>query len=144
MKRLMLVAAGLTLALAGTISTVRAADATYTPEQAKRGQEIFNDWGRCYTCHLNSLEGDPQQKAAPLVGVGFMRKWSAQPLSELHYKIRYTMPAMYRGQGTLRESEVSDLIAYILQRNGVPPGGQEIAKTEAQLKATTIPGAAKK
>ena len=134
MKRLMLFAAGLAVALAGTMTTARAADATYSAEQAKRGEEIFNDWGRCYTCHLKSLEGDPQQKAAPLIGVGFMRKWSAQPISELHYKIRYTMPSAYRGAGTLREDQVSDLIAYLLQRNGVPPGGQELPKTEAALK----------
>ena len=93
MKRLILLAAGLAV-VAGAVTTVHAAEATYTADQAKRGEEIYNDWGRCYTCHLKNLESDPQQKAAPLIGVGFMRKWSAQPLSELHYKIRLTMPAM--------------------------------------------------
>jgi mono/diheme cytochrome c family protein len=138
MKHSMVLAASLAAACFGLMTPVQAADATYTADQAKRGEEIYNDWGRCYTCHLRSLEADPQQKAAPLIGVGFMRKWSAQPVSELHYKIRYTMPAAYRGQGTLRESEVSDLIAFLLQRNGVPPGDKELPKTEAELKALMI------
>lgn len=138
MKRSIVFAASLAAAFVGLMTTVRAADATYTADQAKRGEAIFDDWGRCYECHLKSLQGDPQRLTMPLIGDGFMRKWSAQPLSELHYKIRYTMPQMYRGQGTLRPQETADLIAYILQRNGVPPGDKEIAADESQLKQVMI------
>ena len=138
MKGSMVFAASLAAAFVGLMTTVRAADATYTAEQAKRGEAIYADWGRCYECHLKTFEGDPQRQAAPIIGVGFMRKWSSQPLSELHYKIRYTMPQGYRGAGTLRENDVSDLIAYILQRNGVPPGDKELPKTEGELKQLMI------
>ena len=139
MKKSMLLAASLTAAFLGVLTSVPAAeDAVYTAEQAKRGEEIYMDWGRCYMCHLRNLEGDPKRQAPPLVGERFMREWGTKPLSELHYKIRWTMPAFGYDAGTLLEDQVSDIVAFLLQKNGVAPGGRELPDTEAALKQVTI------
>ena len=136
MKGWIMCAASFVAVFVGLMTTVQTADATFTAEQAKRGEEIYMDYGRCYYCHGRALEGKPKHQAPPLVGEFIIRKWSAQPLSELHRKIHLTMPpggANGSGSGTLFEDEVSALVAFMLQRNGVPPGANALPTKSDQL-----------
>lgn len=142
MKGWMMCAASLVAVFVGLMmTTARAADATFTAEQAKRGEEIYMDWGRCYYCHGRNLEGKPKHGATSLVGDRFIRSWSARPLSELHRKVHLNMPpggANGSGAGTLLENQVSDLVAFMLQRNGVPPGATALPSRGDQLTDTMI------
>jgi cytochrome c len=112
-------------------------DGVYTAEQAQRGEKLFTGFGRCYVCHLRTLEGDKQQMATPLAGP-FLTVWNGRTLDDLAYKIRYTMPVGIRRAGTLTVEETSDLIAYILQQNKMPAGSQELGTDSSQLKQITI------
>ena len=112
-------------------------DGVYTAEQAKRGEGIFNDYGRCYVCHLRNLQGDPQQEAPPLAGPVFQTIWNGKTVDDLAYTVRYTMPPGRR-KGSLLVEEVSDIIAYILQQNGFPAGSRELSTDSNQLKQVMI------
>lgn len=141
MKGWIMCAASVVAVFVGLMTTVQAADATFTGEQAKRGESIYMDYGRCYYCHGRNLEGKPKHGATPLSGEMFIRKWSAGPVSELFRKIHLNMPpggANGSGAGTLFEDEVAALVAFILQRNGVQAGSTEMPAKSDALKDVMI------
>lgn len=72
----------------------------------------------CATCHANDLRGNSNSPG--LVGVGFLFLWEQRPLSELYEKMRTEMPT--DRPGSLPAATYRDLLAFLLQRNGYPPG----------------------
>ena len=90
---------------------------TYTAEQSARGQALYAT--RCSSCHGVALEGGT---APPLSGPRFRVAWSRPNVTvdDLHFIISTTMPALQGG--TLSATEYLDILAFILQRNGVPAG----------------------
>jgi hypothetical protein len=54
------------------------------------------------------------------MGAAFTSHWSGKPLRALYSRIISTMPIT--DPGSLSEKETLDLLAYILQGNGFPPG----------------------
>jgi mono/diheme cytochrome c family protein len=92
-------------------------DGVYTPEQAVRGKETYVIF--CAGCHADDLAGtnSGDSGAPPLKGDSFMR---GSTVGALHEKIRKTMPQ--DAPGTLREADVADVVAYILEENGFPAG----------------------
>lgn len=106
-------------AQAPTETTVR--DNVYGQEQSKRGRAAYD--GKCASCHDGGTMG-PE-----LWGDPFLAQWENKSLAEFFSRIQTTMPE--DAPGTLGESEVLDIIAYVLQTNGFPPGDKAIENKNA-------------
>jgi len=94
--------------------------ATFNVAQAQRGQTVFRE--KCASCHGENLEGG--EHAPALTGSPFWSEWDQQNTRALYGRIISTMPP--DSPGSIAESEVISLVAYILQANGLPGGGAAI------------------
>jgi quinoprotein glucose dehydrogenase len=108
-----------------------AKEGVYTAAQAARGKAVFGM--RCAVCHGEMLEGSA---GPPLAGDVFLGPHDRQPVSDLFDKIHNTMPA--DAPGTLEPQQVADLVAFILQANGFPPGRTELGSTDTALKPIAL------
>ncbi|WP_051661174.1 cytochrome c [Bosea sp. 117] len=109
--------AGLSLAGAQT-----PAAGFYTQDQASQGMILFND--NCAQCHRPDLTG---ALGPALIGKAFLDKWGNQPLSNLYGFEHSAMPAT--NPGSLPDSTLLPITAYILQKNGLPAGDKPFDKT---------------
>jgi S-disulfanyl-L-cysteine oxidoreductase SoxD len=118
---LVLVAAAVSSAQisSGTESTVR--DGVYSAEQARRGRTTYD--AKCAACHDGGTMG-PE-----LWGDPFLALWDNKFVGEFYTRIRNTMPE--DAPGTLGEKDTLDIIAYVLQANGFPPGDRAIPNANA-------------
>jgi quinoprotein glucose dehydrogenase len=87
-------------------------DGAYRKEQAKLGQAAYDN--KCSECHDGGIMG-PE-----LWGSAFSSDWRNKKVRALYDLIAKTMPA--DNPGTLSETEILNLVAYLLQANGFPPG----------------------
>jgi quinoprotein glucose dehydrogenase len=90
--------------------------AIYTEAQAKRGDTTFQ--AKCVACHADGAWGPG------LRGDAFWSTWDRKPARSLYTVIIGTMPQ--GNPGSLVEKEALDLVAYIMQSNGLPAGTKEI------------------
>ena len=102
-----------------TDRTVR--DGIYTAEQAKRGRTAYDT--KCASCHDGGTMG-PE-----LWGDAFLASWDSKDLNALFNRIQTTMPE--DAPGSLSESAALDIIAYVVQTNGFPPGDKAIQSAGA-------------
>jgi len=114
------------LALAAQSRTTQ--DGVYTDAQAARGEAVYSK--SCTSCHGPNLEGDAQAPA--LSDKEFVIEWNDQPLGDLFERITATMPG--DAPGTLKASEVADVLAFILKKGGHPAGAAELPAGAAALK----------
>ena len=129
-RRPVLAALPLSACLAVAVAMTRfLADGVYTKEQAERGQGFYDV--TCASCHGPKLEGG---SAVPLAGDQFTLSWSRPNLTldDLYYIVRKTMPK--DEPGSLTREKYSDIVAYMLQQNGFPPGERELTPDPAVLK----------
>ena len=87
----------------------------YSEEQAKRGAQTYADI--CAHCHEG---GEPD--AEPLFGAAFVDRWREAPLSFLHGFFSRQMPG--DDPGSLEPQVYLDTLAFLLQQNGYPAGGE--------------------
>jgi hypothetical protein len=101
----------------------------YTTTQADRGEETY--MGICVACHPAGTYSTDQFKAT----------WVGRPLSDLFSLISTTMPKS--DPASLSPEEYTQLVAYILRINKVPPGKTDLPMDATKLKAIKIemPGA---
>jgi alcohol dehydrogenase (cytochrome c) len=114
-----------TLAFGVTVALLSAQQPTpapgpFTAAQAASGQTAYDQ--NCAGCHGPDLRGVP-----PLAGPAFIGGWSTRSTRDLFNEIRSSMPPDRAGQ--LREEVYLDIVAYILQVNGRPPGNQMLTAT---------------
>jgi len=83
-------------------------DGVYTPTQAQRGEDMY--YGTCVNCH----------PPGTYAGAGFKKNWNNRPLSDLYDWVLNKMPKS--APGTLSPAESTQVIAYILRENKMPPG----------------------
>jgi mono/diheme cytochrome c family protein len=102
-----------------TETTVR--DNVYSQDQAKRGRASYD--GKCASCHDGGTMG-PE-----LWGDPFLTQWENKDVASFFTRIQTTMPE--DAPGTLSESDVLDIIAYVLQTNGFPAGDKAIESKNA-------------
>jgi mono/diheme cytochrome c family protein len=94
-------------------------DGVFTSGQAARGRQLFAE--NCAACHGENLEGG---SAVTLSGPRFIADWSEDSLGSLFNSISRNMP---RGRpGSLPDTTYADIVAYILEKNGFPPGAEEL------------------
>jgi quinoprotein glucose dehydrogenase len=104
-----------------------ATPAIYTQAQAKRGEAVFKE--KCSTCHGVNTFGPP------LRGKPFWAAWDRKMARSLYSTIIGGMPP--DDPGSLAEKDVMDVLAYLLQENGLPAGDKAIEKADA-LNAITL------
>jgi len=105
--------------LVAQATTETAARVTYSSEQADRGEATFEE--ECVECHGDDLRGG-LLGGPPLRGVAFEDKYAhGSPAGVLFEIMSTTMPP--NAPGRFSAATYADIMAYILQRNGLPAGG---------------------
>lgn len=97
-------------------------DGVYTDAQAARGATSFE--ANCVRCHGADLGGSDDGKA--LAGEDFWEGFQQKTVDRLFTYVRDNMPN--GAGGTLSTSTYLDLVAFILSRNDLPAGGQELTE----------------
>ena len=110
-------------AVAQTEERVTTLDGVYTEEQALRGAEVIESV--CRECH------DDEE----FVGA-FIRSWAGASVAALFDDIYSLMPEDQ--PGSLPVQQYADVIAYILQLNGLPPGEVELGAARESLERVLI------
>jgi alcohol dehydrogenase (cytochrome c) len=86
-------------------------------------------------CHgLNLDEGD---SAPPLKGIDFRQRWGGKSAESFFISVSTTMPPA--GPGRMGADTYAQILAYVLQENGVSPGSQELPSDPVALKAMILP-----
>ncbi len=94
-------------------------EGVYTAAQAARGKQVYQD--SCVGCHvLDWYTGD------------VVRVWNGQPVFGLFELIRTRMPE--DNPGGLSRRQYVDVLAYILELNGMPTGEQELSTGASRLR----------
>ena len=109
-------AAGLATALAQAPTTVL--DGVYTHAQAERGEAVYST--SCIGCHEGQDADGPE-----LTGKVFLDRWREDKLEPLFTFIKTTMPG--NNPGSLDERAYADIIAFILEANGLPAGERDLS-----------------
>ncbi|HKJ01454.1 MAG TPA: cytochrome c, partial [Longimicrobiales bacterium] len=91
----------------------------YAGAQADRGRSAFREV--CAECHYSSEFRDQK----------FRFKWRRRTVGDLYRDIVRNMPD--DAPGSLPDQEYVDIVAYILQLNGFPPGSAELPADEVVL-----------
>ena len=94
-------------------------DGVYTHGQAARGRERYEE--SCQRCHGADLGGGAGRS---LTGVVFLRDWTGLTLDGLFERMQSMPPD---GSENLSENAYVDIISYVLERNGFPPGDAELS-----------------
>ena len=98
----------------------RTTAATYTDSQAEQGRVIYQQ--QCASCHGANL--DDGAYGPPLTGNDFRQKWGARSLDALMTSTSERMPPTQ--PGILGDVRYAQVIAFLLQENGVKPGTSEL------------------
>jgi len=109
-------------------------DGVYTRAQAARGAAEYA--AACSSCHAADLRGN--SNAPSLVGASFAFLWEDKSLDELFTTIRTLMPT--NAPGSLSASVYVEILAYILEANGLPAGRAELVADPDVLGRIAIAG----
>lgn len=96
----------------------------FTTEQANRGKNVF--LGSCKSCHA------PESH----VGANFSRLWVGKPLLALFKYVSEGMPE--NDPGSLGAEANADVVAYLLQLNGMPTGAGELAPDSTVMRQILV------
>jgi mono/diheme cytochrome c family protein len=96
----------------------------FTEAQAKAGGDLYA--GLCTGCHTMSSH----------TGVTFRKSWLGMPVSELFIYLSQSMPE--DAPGSLSAKEYAQVVAYLLEMNGMPTGSIELPAEEGALRAIRI------
>ena len=107
----------------------------FTEEQANRGSEAYDQ--HCAHCHGAELGGGV---GPALAGDTFWDRWEGEAVHALYEVISETMPQ--DDPGSLDTGTYADVVAFVLQRNDFPTGGEELPADEERLQELTIDRAA--
>jgi mono/diheme cytochrome c family protein len=114
------------------VATAEGAAISFTPEQAARGEAAYTS--NCVSCHSPTLLSPTY--GTPLAGPYFEGKWAGKTVGALFTYTHDRMPPSR--PGTLDDQTYADIVAYILQVNGVPPGETELPTDIEELEAMPI------
>ena len=106
--------------------------AGYTVEQAAQGEIVYEE--QCAVCHGYNLEGF--EFVPSLSGNFFSRRWGDKPISDLATSLQRMPPTQ---PGGLSSPASSQLMAFLLQRNGAVAGATPLPLAMADLVGLTIP-----
>ena len=129
-------------------------DGVYTTQQATRGEPLYRQY--CAECHGPELQGrmdfplwtslprpapnaeivGVKRGTPPLKGATFISNWADLSLGDVFERNRISMPQDRPGR--LSRQQNADILAYMLQENGYPPGNGELGLTKEELDTIRI------
>jgi alcohol dehydrogenase (cytochrome c) len=107
--------------------------ATFTSQQAAQGQQTYA--ANCAACHGQNLNGG--EFASALAGATFSENWGGKSADTLFTYVRSKMPP--DNAGSLSAETTAELVAFILERNGVEPSATGLPTSINALASMTIP-----
>jgi cytochrome c553 len=110
-----------TAALAQPTGKNSTASGVFTAAQAKAGELAFQ--AKCATCHGADLHST-EPEAPDLTEGAFRYGWQGKTIADRFETIRSTMP--YGNSRSLDDQTYIDIVAYILQFNGIPAGSEKL------------------
>ena len=105
-------------------SPVSSLTGVYSQDQARKGAETYRTY--CSACHT----------PAGHTGDAFQTTWSGRSAAELFDYLRTTMPD--DNPGRLSRRQYADIVAYLLQLNGMPTGPRSLSADPRQLEQIRI------
>lgn len=130
MRRCILgVAMGMALGAWAAAASRTTWDGVFMKEQALDGAVVYQE--RCSTCHGPNLEGG--EDAPPLAGAQFSLVWEGRRLDDLLSRMERRMPM--DAPGSLGRDAYTNLVAFLLEQNGFPPGPAKLPADTATLNA---------
>lgn len=101
-------------------------DGVFTAEQAARGGELARE--HCARCHGASLDGTADGRS--LTGERFWASWTESSVGSLLDYVSRNMPYSMDGsrEGSLSEATYFDIVARILDANGLPAGETQLSR----------------
>ena len=101
----------------------------YTEAQARAGQLAYERV--CASCHMTNLQG--AFEAPELAGPNFLNQWGGREVNELFVYLQASMPPAERKPS---DESFTNIIAYILERNGQEAGSARLVATATTLVPT--------
>jgi mono/diheme cytochrome c family protein len=127
-----LMALSFTLLCAG-VSPAAAQAPVFSAEQVARGKDSYIQ--RCGMCHGENLD-DGDFGGAPLRGSWFRDHWGSGSVASLFIYVKTTMPP--DNPGGLNDTTLTDILTYILQRNGYAAGESEMKPDEQAMETMSL------
>ena len=115
---------------AGKTST---ASGVFSAEQAKNGERAFQ--AKCATCHGQDLHSTDAE-APDLTEGAFKFGWQGKTIANRFEQIRGSMPL--GNARSLDDQTYIDIVAYILQFNGIPAGNQKLEPDDRVLEQIVV------
>ena len=106
---------------------------SFSEAQAERGHAAYQR--TCLMCHGEGLD-DGDFGGAPLRGTWFREHWGKASAASLYVYMQSAMPP--DNPGSLSDKTYSDILAFILQRNGYRAGGQDMPTDLGRLEEMTL------
>jgi quinoprotein glucose dehydrogenase len=111
----------------------------YSAEQATRGKAHYQAF--CAPCHVGDLSGTlaADTGAPPLRGAPFIASLQRKGVAGVFDYVKATMPA--DDPASLEDGEYLDILAYVIQANGFPPGPRELTAADLpRVRVGRVPG----
>jgi cytochrome c553 len=121
------------VALAQPTGKKSTASGVFTAAQAKDGERAFQ--AKCATCHGADLHST-EPEAPDLTEGAFKFGWQGKTLADRFETIRGSMP--YGNARSLDDQTYIDIVAYILQFNGIPAGNQKLEPDDRVLEQIVV------
>jgi mono/diheme cytochrome c family protein len=96
----------------------------YSQAQARKGADTYRKF--CSACHAPAAHS----------GEAFQTTWGGRSAADLFDYLRTTMPN--DNPGRLSRGQYTDIVAYLLQLNGMPAGARSLSADPKQLEQIRI------
>ncbi len=106
---------------------------SFTLAQASAGADLYAT--QCASCHGATLVGSPTAPA--LAGSAFVGRWGQRDAAGLFSITRSSMPP--GGNTNLSDADYVNMVAHILQTNGIPAGESPLLADSSLVIGTSIP-----
>lgn len=101
-------------------------DGVFSYQQSRRGAALYKEI--CEECHEKDLAGGGyvDEFVPPLVGEQFLSEWAPWTVGDLFEFLSTEMPPDRKDREGITLDTYTDILAYILEQNGLPIGQSEL------------------